>query len=102
MPALFPPTVKTQVYPGSLTTLADGRLVHAWNVWFAADEKVKVRIAGESHVMTLAQYVILANFYAARSKNQNAIDNILKWSSLKPDTQRKLLWDNAARFYKQA
>src|SRR5438552_4485055 len=33
-----------------------------------ADEKVKVRIAGESRVMTLAQYVILANFYAARSK----------------------------------
>ena len=44
-----------------------------------ADEKVKVRIAGESRVMTLAQYVILANYYAARSKNQNAIDNILKF-----------------------
>src|SRR6476660_3280570 len=34
-PAPFPHTVSTQVYPGSLTTLADGRLVHAWNVWFA-------------------------------------------------------------------
>src|SRR5687768_396819 len=33
-PTLFPPTIKTQVYPGSLTTLADGRIVHAWNVWF--------------------------------------------------------------------
>jgi predicted TIM-barrel fold metal-dependent hydrolase len=32
----------------------------------------------------------------------NSVDNILKWSSLKSDTQRKLLWDNAARFYKQA
>jgi hypothetical protein len=42
-PILFPHTVKTQVYPGSLTTLADGRLVHAWNVWFAADEKVRSR-----------------------------------------------------------
>jgi len=31
----------------------------------------------------------------------NSVDNILKWSSLKPDTRRKLLWDNAARFYKQ-
>jgi uncharacterized protein len=31
----------------------------------------------------------------------NSIDNILSWSSLKPDTQRKLLWDNAARFFKQ-
>jgi predicted TIM-barrel fold metal-dependent hydrolase len=31
----------------------------------------------------------------------DSVDNILKWSSLKPDTRRKLLWDNAARFYKQ-
>jgi hypothetical protein len=42
-PELFPHTVKTDVYPGSLTTLADGRLVHAWNVWFPAAEKVKSR-----------------------------------------------------------
>ena len=30
-----------------------------------------------------------------------SVDNIVGWSSLKPDTRRKLLWDNAARFYKQ-
>ncbi|MFO0969967.1 MAG: sialidase family protein [Gemmataceae bacterium] len=42
-PALFPHTVKTQVYPGSLTTLADGRLVHAWNVWFTPEEKTRSR-----------------------------------------------------------
>jgi len=42
-PALFPHTVKKQVYPGSLTTLADGRLLHAWNVWYPADEKLKSR-----------------------------------------------------------
>lgn len=42
-PALFPHTVKTQVYPGSLTTLADGRIVHAWNVWFSPAEKKKSR-----------------------------------------------------------
>jgi predicted TIM-barrel fold metal-dependent hydrolase len=30
----------------------------------------------------------------------NSVDNILTWS-IKPDTKRKLLWDNAARFYKQ-
>lgn len=42
-PELFPHTVKTQVYPGSLTTLADGRLVHAWNVWFNVEDKVKSR-----------------------------------------------------------
>ncbi len=42
-PALFPPTMKTGVYPGSLTTLSDGRIVHAWNVWFAVEEKVASR-----------------------------------------------------------
>jgi uncharacterized protein len=31
----------------------------------------------------------------------NSVDNVLSWSSLTPDTKRKLLWDNAARFYKQ-
>jgi predicted TIM-barrel fold metal-dependent hydrolase len=25
---------------------------------------------------------------------------VLRWSGLKPDTKRKLLWDNATRFYK--
>src|SRR5689334_6608453 len=42
-PALFPHTVKTPVYPGSLTTLADGRIVHAWNVWFDLAPKGKSR-----------------------------------------------------------
>ena len=42
-PVLFPHTVKTQVYPGSLTTLADGRLIHAWNVWFATAGKLMSR-----------------------------------------------------------
>jgi hypothetical protein len=42
-PILFPHTTKTQVYPGSLTTLADGRLMHAWNVWFPATDKLKSR-----------------------------------------------------------
>jgi hypothetical protein len=42
-PSLFPHTIKTQVYPGSLTTLADGRLVHAWNVWFSLGEKARSR-----------------------------------------------------------
>ena len=30
-----------------------------------------------------------------------SIDNILAWSSLTPDTQKKLLGGNAARFFKQ-
>jgi hypothetical protein len=42
-PALFPHTVKTQVYPGSLTTLADGRLLHVWNVWFSVGDKGRSR-----------------------------------------------------------
>jgi hypothetical protein len=42
-PIPFPHTVATQVYPGSLTTLPDGTLVHAWNVWFDVADKVKSR-----------------------------------------------------------
>ena len=32
-PVPFAPTVKQTYYPGSLTTLRDGRLLHAWNRW---------------------------------------------------------------------
>ena len=32
-PVAFGPTQMKTYYPGSLTTLADGRLVHAWNRW---------------------------------------------------------------------
>lgn len=42
-PELFPPTIKVNIYPGSLTTLSDGRLVATWNVWFPVAEKVKSR-----------------------------------------------------------
>ena len=31
----------------------------------------------------------------------NSVDYVLGWSSLKPETRQKLLWDNSARFYKQ-
>jgi predicted TIM-barrel fold metal-dependent hydrolase len=31
----------------------------------------------------------------------NSVDNVLGWTSLSPETRRKLLWDNAWRFYKQ-
>jgi len=31
-----------------------------------------------------------------------SVDNILAWTSLGPDTRKKLLWDNASRFFKQA
>ena len=31
----------------------------------------------------------------------NTVSNILAWKTLKPQTQKKLLWDNASRFFKQ-
>ena len=31
----------------------------------------------------------------------DSMDDILKWSSLKPRSRKKLLWDNAAKFYKR-
>lgn len=33
-PAPYAPTEKTSFYPGSLTTLTDGRILHTWNVWY--------------------------------------------------------------------
>lgn len=42
-PELFPPTAKLSIYPGSLTSLADGRIVHTWNTWYTDDKKVKSR-----------------------------------------------------------
>lgn len=32
-PTAFGPSVDQEIYPGSLTTLADGRVVHFWNRW---------------------------------------------------------------------
>jgi predicted TIM-barrel fold metal-dependent hydrolase len=31
----------------------------------------------------------------------DSVDNILAWSSLVPETRKKLMWDNAARFFRQ-
>jgi hypothetical protein len=33
-PVAFEPSAKLSIYPGALTTLADGRIVHVWNTWF--------------------------------------------------------------------
>jgi|GEM_PF-3946098 5-methyltetrahydropteroyltriglutamate--homocysteine methyltransferase len=42
--------------------------------------------------------------FAAASECQfpNSVDNIFAWSSLDDGRRRKLLWDNAARFYRQS
>jgi hypothetical protein len=42
-PVPFGPTEKKSYYPGSLTTLADGRVVHAWNRWSAEDNEKEPR-----------------------------------------------------------
>ncbi|MBM3995292.1 MAG: exo-alpha-sialidase [Planctomycetes bacterium] len=42
-PELVPHSADRQIYPGSLTTLADGRLVHAWNTWYNAADGTKSR-----------------------------------------------------------
>jgi predicted TIM-barrel fold metal-dependent hydrolase len=31
----------------------------------------------------------------------NSAENIVQWSTLEPEKKRKLLWDNATRFYKR-
>src|SRR5262245_13944361 len=47
-PAPYPHTEKTSFYPGSLTTLSDGRILHAWNVWYPQEEKKKSRYVAYS------------------------------------------------------
>lgn len=42
-PAEFPHIGKNGIYPGSLTTLSDGRVVHAWNRWYMNEKGVKSR-----------------------------------------------------------
>lgn len=42
-PTAFEPSAKLSIYPGSLTTLSDGRIVHVWNTWYFDDKKVKTR-----------------------------------------------------------
>ena len=39
----FPQTEKIEFYPGSLTTLADGRVLHTWNTWYKTDAGKKSR-----------------------------------------------------------
>lgn len=42
-PEPFGPTKGQTYYPGSLTTLSDGRLVHAWNRWSGQTNEVEPR-----------------------------------------------------------
>ena len=38
-PEPFEPNAKLSIYPGSLTTLKDGRIVHAWNTWYGSGKE---------------------------------------------------------------
>ncbi len=42
-----------------------------------AEEKIKVKIGGEVRKTTRVVYVLWANYYEARKKNQNALNNIM-------------------------
>src|SRR5437879_4487158 len=42
-PTPFPPTKTLKIYPGSLTALADGRILYAWNTWYTATGKMLSR-----------------------------------------------------------
>jgi hypothetical protein len=42
-----------------------------------AREKIKVKIGGEVRKVTRVVYVLWANYYEARKKNQNALNNIM-------------------------
>lgn len=42
-PTPFGPTVKKSYYPGSLTTLQNGQIVHAWNRWQTDDNEKEPR-----------------------------------------------------------
>src|SRR5215212_506033 len=42
-PAAFKHTEKLEIYPGSLSSLRDGRVIHAWNTWYTDAKGVKSR-----------------------------------------------------------
>jgi hypothetical protein len=42
-PAPFAHTAKLEIYPGSLTALRDGRVIHAWNRWYTDAKGKKSR-----------------------------------------------------------
>ncbi|MBA4191910.1 MAG: hypothetical protein C0467_28355 [Planctomycetaceae bacterium] len=42
-PTPFTHTEKLEIYPGSLTALRDGRVIHAWNTWYKDEKNVKSR-----------------------------------------------------------
>jgi predicted TIM-barrel fold metal-dependent hydrolase len=65
------------------------------------------RQEGEDMFNTVTQYLgddvlmYASDYPHSECQFPESIENILAWSSLRPDQRRKLFWDNANRFYKQ-
>jgi predicted TIM-barrel fold metal-dependent hydrolase len=65
------------------------------------------RQEGEDMYNTVIQYLgdevlmYASDYPHSECQFPQSIDNILAWTSLKPDAQKKLLGGNAARFFKQ-
>src|SRR5689334_15939703 len=65
------------------------------------------RQEGEDMFNTVTQYLggdvlmYASDYPHSECQFPESIDNILAWSSLRPDQRRKLFWDNANRFYKR-
>ena len=69
----------------------------------APSSATRARTCSTSSTSVLGDDVLMyaSDYPHSECQFPDSVDNILRWSSLKPDTRRKLLWDNAARFYKQ-
>jgi uncharacterized protein len=65
------------------------------------------RQEGEDMFNTVTQYLgdevlmYASDYPHSECQFPNSIDNILAWPSLGSDKRKKLLWDNANRFFKQ-
>jgi hypothetical protein len=82
-PTPFPHTVAQQVYPGSLTTLQDGTLVHAWNVWFDVAEKVRSRhVAYSTSVDDASPGASRRLWPRTRTRKSRASSAIPSWPSM--------------------
>jgi predicted TIM-barrel fold metal-dependent hydrolase len=65
------------------------------------------RQEGEGMFNTVTQYLgdnvlmYASDYPHSECPFPDSVDNILAWSSLTADRRKKLLWDNANRFFKQ-
>ncbi len=98
-PALVPHTSKSDVYPGSLTALSDGRLVHAWNVWYSAGEKQKSRFvaysisADDGLTWSQPQALAKANHEKTGSVVRHPFVELTPTRWLIPLMDRTIVWD---------